>query len=226
MPRSVADQKRLGAIMRRLHHEGMRSDEVLKEAWRQLRAETGVPEMTVQQRRYAQRKSFENPREKIDWQARGMNDWLKKHPNATKKEVNEAAQVFFKPSKKQRKKNPTAVLEDRKGRRYTFPAKRGQYRTPLELERAASRYHGQDLGYVSSNSRKKKRKNPIAIYNPKVVKRFPAMHVEIKYKRTNGLYRGENFRHSFKADVAIEALSDGSLRLKSTSGKRLWGTVD
>jgi hypothetical protein len=153
-----------------------------------------------------------------------------------------------KKKSKSRLSNPIAVLEDRKGRSYRYPVKRGQFRTPFELEQSASDHFGQDLGYVGSeNPRKKKserrrwtkqrkqRKNPIAIYNhpsprlratnPKKDVKLPASNIEIRYRRTSGSYSGKMFSHKFKSGASLFGMSDGSILLKSTSGKKLWGTA-
>jgi hypothetical protein len=76
-----------------------------------------------------------------------------------------------------------------------------------------------------ANPRKRKR-NPVAVYNPKSGKKLPVSQVEIRYKRTDGRYNGKYFRHPFASSVSLYGLSDGSIKIKSNSGKKLWGTVD
>jgi hypothetical protein len=76
-----------------------------------------------------------------------------------------------------------------------------------------------------ANPRRRKR-NPVAVYNPKAGKKLPVSQVEIRYKRTDGRYNGKYFRHPFASSVSLYGLSDGSIKIKSNSGKKLWGTVD
>jgi hypothetical protein len=72
----------------------------------------------------------------------------------------------------------------------------------------------------------KERKNPIAVYNPaRGGKILPMHNVEIRYQRTAGDYKTEWFRHPFKSSVSIIGLPDGSIQIKSKSGKKLWGTA-
>lgn len=68
--------------------------------------------------------------------------------------------------------------------------------------------------------------NPIAVYNPKArLTKLPASQIEIRYKRTGGKYAGKWFKHEFKSSIGIYGMSDGSVLLKSLSGKKLWGTA-
>ncbi len=83
------------------------------------------------------------------------------------------------------------------------------------------------LTCLKNPRRKKQRKNPIAVYNPRVrLIKLPTSQVEIRYKRTGGEYAGKWFKHEFKSSIGIYGMSDGSVLLKSLSGKKLWGTVD
>jgi len=91
--------------------------------------------------------------------------------------------------------------------------------------------------------RKRKRKNPIVVYNPALSSRerkvsanpsrsivtgatpLPIKNVEVRYQRSAGEYHGEWFRHPFKSSVEVIGLPDGSILIRSKSGKKLWGTV-
>lgn len=46
----------------------------------------------------------------------------------------------------------------------------------------------------------------------------------VQARKTNGTYRGKSFQHKFSpaSRVAMYALPDGSVLLKSGAGKRLW----
>lgn len=65
------------------------------------------------------------------------------------------------------------------------------------------------------------RKNPIAIYNkPRVIYgRCLALYAQ----KTSGPYAGQRFKHTFKNPVLVIGNPDGSVLLKSTVGKKLWG---
>jgi hypothetical protein len=82
---------------------------------------------------------------------------------------------------------------------------------------------------MSRHRRKKKmkrRKNPIAVYNPprhRLVK-LPMRDISILYTRSSGEYLGKGFRHDYH-DVDIYGCSDGSILLKNIQGKKLWGTA-
>jgi len=74
-------------------------------------------------------------------------------------------------------------------------------------------------------SRRVKRKNPIAVYNPRHGVKLPATDIELRYIRTAGEWKGEPFKHPFKSSVSLIGLPDGNVLIKSNSGKRLWGKV-
>lgn len=79
-----------------------------------------------------------------------------------------------------------------------------------------------ETAHVHGNPKGKR--NPIAIYNPPRGEPLPMAVTEIRYRRTDGEYRGEFFKHHFKARPTVVGLPDGSLLIKA-KGKRLWGTV-
>jgi hypothetical protein len=66
------------------------------------------------------------------------------------------------------------------------------------------------------------RKNPIAVYNPPPGRLIYGQVLAVEARKTNGVHRGKNFRHKFDSRVAMYALPDGSVLLKSGEGKRLW----
>lgn len=194
--------------MRELHYEGMRSDEVLGEAWRRLRKEKGVPEMTVQQRRYAQRKSFENPKRR-----------RKKNPIAV-----------YNPRK--RKKNPG------RGRQHPGYKGAGieTERKDFAYKRYLVKWnHFQDLFYISKEghhigsaktvAEARKIIDEIAFEkNPQGVS-LPMRSVEIRYLRSNGSHRGKWFSHKYGNTVTLIGLPNGNVLIKSNTGKKLWGSV-
>jgi hypothetical protein len=232
------------------------SGEVLREAWNEYRRSYGLktPSLRFAPSRGRVTYSARNPRKK------------KPHKSCPTCDGQMSGDICLTCLKT----NPIAILEDRKGKLYKYPVKRGQFKTPLELERVASLYHGQDLSFVRSENpgkryrhastprqrrfmgaelrrkragkrtvtgmsekqlrefarKPRRRKNPIAVYNPRTrLTRLPASQVEIRYKRTGGQYAGKWFKHEFKSSIGIYGMSDGSVLLRSLSGKKLWGTA-
>lgn len=81
-------------------------------------------------------------------------------------------------------------------------------------------------GYKINRRRQAKvSRNPIAIYNPSSGTKLPATSIEIRYRRTGGSFNGEWFAHRFKGSVSMIGLPNGSVLIKSNSGKKLWGQV-
>lgn len=280
MPTSPTDQKRLGEIMRELHYEGMQSDKVLGEAWKRLRKEKGIPEMTVQQRRYAMRKSFENPRKEIypgdlvrtskgigrvldkdttqreeylfiliggesegKWFKTKSVKLIKNNPREMRPRI---AVVKRKRHGKLRpksplkgfkinpKKNPIAVRYQNDYRKGYNDGKAGyQLKTIYPDIQDATRayqfgyydgYHGLKFGHRKGLKRFPK-KNPIAVYNPVRYQGepIPATQIEIRYRRTDGQYAGQWFRHAYGRTARLIGMSNGNVLISSANGKRLWG---
>lgn len=82
------------------------------------------------------------------------------------------------------------------------------------------RYFGWKLERESMNPCRTK-KNPIAIYNkPRVIY---GKCLALYAQKTSGQYAGQRFKHTFKNPVVVIGNPDGSVLLKSTVGKKLWG---
>lgn len=74
------------------------------------------------------------------------------------------------------------------------------------------------------HSKKRIKKNPIAIYNPaKVAGTIYNNAIEIKAQKTGGPLKG-HYKHVFGKNVRILGLEDGTVLLKHTDGKPLWIT--
>lgn len=313
---SPASSPEFKRILEDLYASGKykRSDEVLREAWRIWRKDYGPESSLEQKRRYAYRKTFENPKvkfreriridtqEQADAWAQELNDFLLGKPTPrikNKRQANMVAEALDKwiakhyptkypsnPRKKSYRFTDYAYerekIKDRysiskidawsgerkfflttkslaqakrivqgllnrepeskpeitdfvTGKIYKFnPIKRWQH--PVSEQQRRWAFAAEARGELprgtaikwSRRVKRKRAKNPIAVYNPqiRVVKTFPAVNIEMRYKRHGGYYDGEKFRHPFKGDVKVQCLSDGSLRLVSLNGNKLWGTVD
>lgn len=102
----------------------------------------------------------------------------------------------------------------------TFRGVEQEFRKVPGIKKRTARRYATRL--LSKARRSLKRKNPIAVFNPKGTI-LPASDIEIRYKRTSGAYAGEWFKHPFKSPVKMIGLSDGSVLIKSESGEKLWG---
>ena len=71
------------------------------------------------------------------------------------------------------------------------------------------------------------KKNPIAVYNPPPGRMIYGQVLAVQARKTNGKHRGEGFKHTFApaSQVAMYALPDGSVLLKSGKGLRLWKDI-
>jgi hypothetical protein len=112
--------------------------------------------------------------------------------------------IYWTYSKKSRK-NPLVVYN---------PEMRPRVQVSKKSHRGKLRPHSPLKGY---------RINPRSIVTGASV--LPLKNVEIRYQRANGEYRGEWFRHPFKSSVEVLGLVDGSILIRSISGKKLWGEV-
>jgi hypothetical protein len=108
-----------------------------------------------------------------------------------------------------------------KKRKWSHPVSERQRKWSFAAESRGELKPGTALKW----SRRVKRKNPIAVYNPRHGVKLPATDIELRYIRTAGEWKGEPFKHPFKSSVSLIGLPDGNVLLKSNSNKRLWGKV-
>lgn len=73
-----------------------------------------------------------------------------------------------------------------------------------------------DLARARRSTRSRLKKNPPG---HKIYDNILAIEAR---KGKNSLWPQESFRHDFKGGATVEGMQDGSLRIKSKSGKRLW----
>lgn len=62
--------------------------------------------------------------------------------------------------------------------------------------------------------------NLLVLANPKGGKLFGKEVIEIRYVHAED---GRAYKHDFGSDVRMAAMPDGSVRLYSTTGRRIWG---
>lgn len=111
------------------------------------------------------------------------------------------------------KKNPIAVYN---------PEMRPRIQVSRKSRRGKLRLRSPLKGYrINPRSRR----SILSGIPPGKAKPLPMKNVEIRYQRAYGEYTGEWFRHTFKDSVEIIGLPDGSILIRSKSGKKLWGTV-
>ncbi len=206
------------------------SGDVLKEAWRVYRERHGQSG-SVQQRRYAMRKTLWNPT------SRG-----------TKRCIVCGTKIGLIRDKRGRivcqahlpKENPTKFrhekLRSSKNLHHIRTVSVNSHRVIVGCPVST---HGKGrcptaVLAASILHPKSERRNPIAVYNPsrsaniiygQRVQKLPAKNIEIRYQRVSGRYARKWFRHKFKSTAVLLGMSDGSILLKSIGGKRLWGTV-
>lgn len=229
MPTSASDRKQLGEIMKRLSYEGVQSDELLKRAWQELRKEKGIPEMTVQQRRYAMRKTFMNPKRKRSLGQCACNDKSTRRGKLRNSSPLKGYRINPRLSAKSFA-SQLKYINQRLGTDFTINSMAG---IGLRIEvnggskEVSPRYKPFEMaiwlnGFLTCLNEYCDRKNPIAVYNPPG-KKLPMRNVEIRYLRAGGEHKGQWFSHKYENTVDVIGLENGNVLLRSKSRKRLWG---
>lgn len=62
--------------------------------------------------------------------------------------------------------------------------------------------------------------------NPRRPILLPMKSLEVRYRRAAGAHKGDLFKHRYGKGVRAFGNPDGSVLLKSTNGKKLWGSVE
>ena len=226
-------------ILQELYKSGRykSSGEVLSKAWKVYRARQHQPE-SVQQRRYAMRKTAEgmNPRKPIVWRYGKKGHAKRSTLLQYQKEEQETPEITYVDGKLSWLKShglTSWAIENPRPPAWRRAGKKKSRYIPEKVRRAhfEKAFPERDFDkfvhrFDDEKPRKRRRKNPIAVYNPKRrLTKLPATQIEMRYKRTNGKYAGKFFKHSFKGGASLFGMPDGSLLLKSSSGRKLWGTV-
>lgn len=133
-----------------------------------------------------------------------LDRWIAKNPISHKKALRYARELV-KHEKAGVKKNPIVVYN---------PEMRPRIQVSKKSHRGKLRPKSPLKGY---------RINPRSIVAGAAT--LPMHNVEIRYQRSTGEYRSEWFKHPFHSTVEILGLQDGSILIRSKSGKKLWGTV-
>lgn len=153
--------------------------------------------------------------------AEELDRWISRNPISHKKALSYARELV-KHEKAGVKENPIAVYNPHK--RSLLERVREQYPDVEKVRSKNGELHvyknGKWLfyGYIDELYKQGIKDNPTG-------KILPMKNVEIRYQRADGQYVRQWFKHFFESSVTVYGLEDGSVLIKSKSGKKLWGTV-